>query len=438
MYNGPKKFLKLLPEDKTVSLKLEDSIAGFAQIKDGLATIAQGSDTVIFYWNNGQSQKCTFGGANAALPTQSLDISRENNPTVIGSELSNTVSTHFYLTHSKSEYGQVVNGMSNTVNINPDCSYSYNDIGNNDVANANFRNDINHQVTNFDPREAANVTCKALTPVQEMLLAKKIKGFSKAKCLAAYDSSYTGNSEDQSVDLTAPNGNVFDRIIRMTFDGYTVAQADGAETPADCSLNESKVSSAVSDAFFGKNSGSLDWNISAFGITCSRHGESVKISRGRFYISLHYVPGTSSSSPSPAPSPASNQARTGILQAAGVGDAAWPAKCPAVTDTVGGSQPKISGYKFDGSHGENFMRLVDGGSTAITSPGNVLGCYADIPSLAGPQGNSWHIGTINRDASGYYWLNAAGVRWGLTLSGTILETDKSNPYYSTGHQFITY
>jgi len=29
-------------------------------------------------------------------------------------------------------------------------------------------------------------------------------------------------------------------------------------------------------------------------------------------------------------------------------------------------------------------------------------------------------------------------RWGLTLSVTILVTDENNPYYATGHQFITY
>ncbi len=107
-------------------------------------------------------------------------------------------------------------------------------------------------------------------------------------------------------------------------------------------------------------------------------------------------------------------------------------------DTVGGSVPKISGYKFDGAHGENFIRLTDGAATAATSPGSLLGCYADIESLNKPIGNAWHIGTISRDASGFYWINAAGVRWGLTLSGTVLDTDKSNPYYATGHQFLTY
>ncbi len=126
------------------------------------------------------------------------------------------------------------------------------------------------------------------------------------------------------------------------------------------------------------------------------------------------------------------------IQAPGAGASNWAAKCPAVIDTVGGAQPKISGFKFDASGGENYMRLTDGGSTAVTSPGNLLGCYADIPSLNTPQGNAWHVGTINRDANGFYWQNAAGVRWGLTLSGTILITDKSNPYYDKGHQFITY
>ena len=135
---------------------------------------------------------------------------------------------------------------------------------------------------------------------------------------------------------------------------------------------------------------------------------------------------------------ATGSSPSGQIQPAGIGDAKWPAKCPAVIDSVGGAQPKISGYKFDGSGGENFMRLVDGGSTAVTTPGNVVGCYADIASLNGPQANGYHIGTISRDATGYYWQNAAGVRWGLTLSGSILVTDKSNPYYDKGHNFITY
>jgi hypothetical protein len=190
----------------------------------------------------------------------------------------------------------------------------------------------------------------------------------------------------------------------------------------------------VNGVFAGKNY--VEWKVNpgTLGAVCKYPGpQKFKISNGAFAISVHYVPDGQVSVPA-TPTTTKNP----ILQAAGVGDTKWPAKCPVVMDTVGGAQPTISGFKFDGSGGENYTRLVDGGSTAVTSPANVLGCYADIPSLLGPHGNAWHIGTINRDASGYYWLNAAGVRWGLTLSGTVLITDKSNPYYATGHQFITY
>ena len=179
--------------------------------------------------------------------------------------------------------------------------------------------------------------------------------------------------------------------------------------------------------YYWVNGEGIKWSLALSGSVMNTGKENPYYSDGhQFVLQSSFLP----LPPKPAPSP--------ILQAAGVGDAKWPAKCPAVMDTVGGPQPKISGYKFDGSGGENYMRLVDGGSTAVTSPGNLLGCYADIPSLNGAQANAWHIGTINRDASGYYWQNAAGVRWGLTLSGTILITDKSNPYYDKGHQFITY
>lgn len=127
------------------------------------------------------------------------------------------------------------------------------------------------------------------------------------------------------------------------------------------------------------------------------------------------------------------------IQPAGIGDPTWPVKCPAVIDTVKSPQPKILGFKFDGT-GDVFTRLADGTSTVSKEPSDIVGCYAVLYwFLPNPKNaNGYHIGTISRDDSGYYWENASGLRWGLSLSGSILTTDKDNPYYATGRQFITF
>ena len=134
-------------------------------------------------------------------------------------------------------------------------------------------------------------------------------------------------------------------------------------------------------------------------------------------------------------SPAADQQ----IQPAGIGDMSWAVKCPAVIDTVKTAQIKISGFKFDGT-GQTFTRLADGTSTPSKQPENLTGCYANLYDFnANPKTtNAWQIGSINRDASGYYWMNASGVRWGLTVSGSVLITDKANPYFSTGRQFVTF
>lgn len=113
----------------------------------------------------------------------------------------------------------------------------------------------------------------------------------------------------------------------------------------------------------------------------------------------------------------------------------WNAKCPAVIDTVGGDAPNVSGFYFDGQRG-NFVRLDDNSATPATAPKSLLGCYADLTSLTNAGGNGYHVGTINRDSKGFYWKNSQGVRFGLTLSGMVMTTDKDNPYFSQGRQFV--
>jgi hypothetical protein len=134
-------------------------------------------------------------------------------------------------------------------------------------------------------------------------------------------------------------------------------------------------------------------------------------------------------------SPSDALAKTGIVQVAGAGDPKWPAKCPAVIDKTGGAQPQVTGFFFDGTK-EEFVRLDVSSATPVTSAKDLVGCYADLTDLTSDVGNGYHIGSINRDSKGYYWLNAQGIRFGLTLNGMTMMTDKANPYYDDGHQFI--
>ena len=134
-------------------------------------------------------------------------------------------------------------------------------------------------------------------------------------------------------------------------------------------------------------------------------------------------------------SPSDPLPSAGVIQLAGAGDPAWPAKCPSVVDKVGGPQPQVTSFYYDG-YQRDFLRLDVNSGTPVKGPHDLIGCYADLKDLTSHIGNGYHIGSINRDARGYFWLNAQGVKFGLTLSGTTLITDKDNPYYDDGHQFI--
>jgi hypothetical protein len=134
-------------------------------------------------------------------------------------------------------------------------------------------------------------------------------------------------------------------------------------------------------------------------------------------------------------SPSDPLQKNGIIQIAGVGNPQWRAKCPAVVDKVGGTQPQVSGFFFDGT-GETYVRLDNNSGNQVKSANNLVGCYANLTELNYDGGNGYHIGSINRDARGYYWVNAQGITFGLTLSGMVMTTDKANPYYSEGRQFI--
>ena len=123
-------------------------------------------------------------------------------------------------------------------------------------------------------------------------------------------------------------------------------------------------------------------------------------------------------------SPSDKLADAGIVQSAGVGDASWPAKCPAVIDSQKSAQPQVTSIIFKSSESK-FSRLKDGSGTAVTAPSNLIGCYADLDELKNG-GSFYSIGSINRDKNGYFWQNGGGDTVGgrirLTLNGSVLTS----------------
>jgi hypothetical protein len=114
----------------------------------------------------------------------------------------------------------------------------------------------------------------------------------------------------------------------------------------------------------------------------------------------------------------------------------FPSLCPAIINTGNKIEPKVMGFYFDAVRA-NFVRIGEGTTSAVKAPASLVGCYADFETLSeSPGGNGYAIGSINHDSTGYYWINGMGIRFGLTLSGSIMETSEENPYYSDGRQFI--
>ena len=104
-------------------------------------------------------------------------------------------------------------------------------------------------------------------------------------------------------------------------------------------------------------------------------------------------------------------------------------KCPPIVDAQPGQpQPTLKKFVFNSTEQE-FSRLKDGTSNVATDPLPLIGCYADIGAIFSGSDNDWQIGSISRDSQGFYWKNAAGVSWRLTLdsSGEFLITGDGNP-----------
>ena len=110
----------------------------------------------------------------------------------------------------------------------------------------------------------------------------------------------------------------------------------------------------------------------------------------------------------------------------------WLASCPAIVDVSPNSPtPKTQKLIFQNS-GQLFKLLKRGTTELVTEPASVIGCYIVPEGITNEnQSPSWQIGALNRDASGYYFVNAAGRSWRLTLNsaGTVFEIQPGSTYY---------
>ena len=119
-------------------------------------------------------------------------------------------------------------------------------------------------------------------------------------------------------------------------------------------------------------------------------------------------------------------------------DQNWLKQCPTLIDQSPGlNQPKTNKFTFTGTQ-QVFIKIDAFTGKPISDETMLIGCYADFAGLNGATPNGYHVGAINRDDNGFYWINAAGVSWRLTLDSSqeFLETGDANPYKSFGDRFV--
>jgi len=407
LINSPQGYFRLTDDgkfSKYTNFRVDSTNLGTsAQTSEGLAFYSQGSKSVTFLKNDGSIKECRVSGADAPIPDSENILTDDSD--LEGSTLTNSVVLPFWLANTGGFLNSYASGMRRTVIISPNCSYSFNDIGESVEANSKYSQEIAHSVANIKPQE--NIGPGQTITVKGRVFKNVHQG-----------NSYGGTATNSEFTLTAPDGYVFDKILG-TF--YGLGNNNSLDLGATCTFNQSKVNSIISDYFFGKNSATLEVTAKLFGAACPAN--EIDIKDARFYLSLHYILKKDYVGPAPVAEPTTRKAGE------------WPADCPDVVNTAKKSEPLVLGFYYDGTR-QNFVRIADGTTSAVTTPTSLVGCYADLTTLASPEGNTWSIGTINHDKTGYYWQNAYGVKWGLTLSGSTMITAKDAPYYSDGKQFI--
>jgi hypothetical protein len=116
----------------------------------------------------------------------------------------------------------------------------------------------------------------------------------------------------------------------------------------------------------------------------------------------------------------------------------WLQRCPPVIDKASNSdQPRTNKFTFTGTQ-QVFLKINPTTGKEISEETTIIGCYADFGGLNGATPNGYHVGSISRDLNGFYWTNAAGISWRLTLDSSreFLITNDQNPYQEFGDRFV--
>lgn len=116
----------------------------------------------------------------------------------------------------------------------------------------------------------------------------------------------------------------------------------------------------------------------------------------------------------------------------------WLASCPEVIDET----PNIETLKTQNlrflNTGQEFTLLATNSVDPVAQPQSIIGCYV-IEDFVSNRDSSpeWQIGSLSRDVNGYYFKNAAGVSWRLSVGtdGLTLETLPGSLYYKAGFGF---
>jgi M6 family metalloprotease-like protein len=115
----------------------------------------------------------------------------------------------------------------------------------------------------------------------------------------------------------------------------------------------------------------------------------------------------------------------------------WLASCPEVIDlTPQLPTKKTQTLRFN--TGQEFRLLSDNSTEFVTEPQSIIGCYVFEEFVTKAQSSpAYQIGSLNRDLEGFYFKNAAGITWRLTLGvdQVTFETTPDSMYYRPGGGF---
>jgi M6 family metalloprotease-like protein len=116
----------------------------------------------------------------------------------------------------------------------------------------------------------------------------------------------------------------------------------------------------------------------------------------------------------------------------------WFASCPEVVDATPNIETKKTQFLRFLNTGQEFTLLATNSVEPVTEPQSIIGCYVIEDSVIERDlSPEWQIGSLSRDVNGYYFKNAAGIVWRLSLSadGQTFETLPGSLYYKPGQGF---